>query len=116
MKRWAIRLGLLAGYGLPYAYFALWGDAHGTMGLYALMAAALSLLGFIAARTGNGAAAILGCACSWGTSALMLSRGGLDGKAWYFKPLTAGQLIAVLFLAALAGTLAMLRMGRRHKA
>ena len=93
MRKW-----LLAAYCIPYAYLAIWGDAvHGTMLLYALMAAAFFLLCKGAAKLRSVATVI-----STAASCLCLAEFGPQDMAAYFKPFTAWSLLLVISLAATA--------------
>ena len=96
MKKW-----LLAAYCIPYAYLAIWGDAvHGTMLLYALMAAAFFLLCKGAAKLRSVATVVIGNLISTAASCLCLAAFGPQDMAAYFKPFTAWSLLLVIFVLA----------------
>ena len=98
MRKW-----LLAAYCIPYAYLAIWGDAvHGTMLLYALMAAAFFLLCKGAAKLRSVATVVIGNLISTAASCLCLAEFGPQDMAAYFKPFTAWSLLLVISLAASA--------------
>ena len=95
MRRWM----LLAGYCVPYAYLAIWGDAlHGTVLFYALMVTALFLL----CRGSEMHTVLLGNLLSLVASGLCLAAFGPADMAVYFKPFTAWSLMLVISLTAAA--------------
>lgn len=105
MKRW-----IWLGYCVPWAYLALWGDAaHGTVLLYALMAAAFFLL----CRGSKLKTVLLGNLLSLMASGLCLWAFGPADAAGYYKPFTAWSLLAVV--SAVAGAVQVIYVCRRNK-
>ena len=105
MKRW-----IWLGYCVPWAYLALWGDAaHGTVWLYALMAAAFFLL----CRGSDLRGVLLGNLLSLMASGLCLWAFGPADATGYFKPLTAWSLMLVV--SAVAAAVQAIYVCRRKK-
>ena len=97
-KKWISTL-LLLGYCVPYAYFALWGDAKiGTTLLYGVLLAAHAVLCTLALKTHHAWAAIVGSALSGAVSLLFVRPSPLMEMNHYFKPFTAMQLTAAVSL------------------
>ncbi|MBQ4579636.1 MAG: hypothetical protein IJA83_03160 [Clostridia bacterium] len=95
-RRW-----ILLGYGVPYAFLALWGDAaHGTMLLYLLMAAAFFLLCNAAVKQRNLPVILCGNLVSTALSCLCMVLFGPQDMGAYFKPFTGWSLL--LIVSALA--------------
>ena len=99
MKRKVIGAGMLLMYCVPWAYFALWGDAtHGTMLLYALMIVMHAALCFVSLRTRRAWIAAVGSALGGAVSLLCVKYSPLVEMSYYFKPFTAVHLTAAVSL------------------
>lgn len=93
-KTWLIRILLLIVYCVPYAFFAIKGDAiSGTMMFYGVMIVGFSLLCWGAIKTNNHSICIYR-KCSKLYFFLHSSRyWGIRRYAWYFKPFTVQTLL-----------------------
>jgi len=99
MKRKVIGAGMLLMYCVPWAYFALWGDAtHGTMLLYALMIVMHAALCFVSLRTRRAWIAAVGSSLSGAVSLMCVKYSPLVEMSYYFKPFTAVHLTAAVSL------------------
>lgn len=98
MNKWLIRIILLIGYSIPFAFFAIYGDAiYRTMLLYALMIAGFGILSFCVIRTKQFVISILGNIISFASSYICLRHYfGTDKWEWYFKPFTANILMQII--------------------
>lgn len=102
MKNWIIRMLLLIGYCIPYAFFAINGDiSSGTMLFYGIMIISLTLLSYIATKTKNVVILIIGNILSYLSSYLFMLQNQTEEWGWYFKPLTANTLLLTISIIAL---------------
>ena len=117
MKRskWISAL-LFAAYSVPYAYLAVAGDAlWGTMGLFGVMAVALTLLSVISIRTrrmrvmifGNAMSLLVSNAVAWWTKT--------DAMGAYFKPFTFHSWMRIIFCVAFVIQLIVHLIARWHR-
>lgn len=98
-----IQLIILLGFCAPYAYLSMyWDMTYGTMVLYCVMAAALGLLCWSSIRINSLRTLIVGNILSFAVTCLCILRFHTEEWSWYFKPLTALQLAAVLSVLATA--------------
>ena len=96
-KKWLIRILLLLAYCVPYAFLSINGDANfGTMIFYGVMVGAFFLLCLASIKTKNIAVIFIGNIFSFVFSYICVMLGGLEAKAWYFKPFTAKSLLMVI--------------------
>lgn len=118
MKKWLMRGLLLAGYCIPYAFLAMYGDAmHGTMLLYLPLLAGFGGLCFLGIKCSELPVLILGNLVSWGVSYGFLQRYRTEWWSWYFKPFAAGDfLLAISIAAFLVQMLCCLHAYRKRKA
>lgn len=101
-KKWLIRILLLIAYCLPYAFFAINGDANfGTMMFYYVMVVAFFLLCFVSIKTNNIASIFIGNILSFVSSSISLMFGDLETMSWYFKPFTAQSLLMVISIVVM---------------
>lgn len=101
MKNWIIRLLLLIGYCIPYAFLAMNGDAsYGTMLFYGVMIICLTFLTRGIIRTKNIAIIFIGNILSYLSSYLFMLQEQTEKWSWYFKPFTAGGLLLTLSIIA----------------
>lgn len=103
MKKRLVPALLLLGYCIPFVFLSMYGDAaHGTMWLYALMAVGFGGLCFGSVRARQVWIVPLGNVLSFLSSCLCIRQFSTEKWEWYFKPLTAGQFLLVISLAAFA--------------
>lgn len=101
MNKWISRGLLLIGYGIPFAFLSMYGDAsHDTMLLYGVMIAGFGLLSFGVIKTRQFIMVAVGNAFSVASSCLCMQL--LYNRRWdgYFKPFTATGLLLVISMAA----------------
>lgn len=107
---------LLLGYCIPFSFLALLGDVRfGTPGF--LAGYGLLLLGFAALcrlmrKHGTRLLLLMGNALSCGSSLLLTAWFQTETWLWYFKPLSAEQLILLLSCLAAAVQLLFVRSTR----
>ena len=95
-----VKFFLLAAYALPYPFLAMWEDAAcGTLWCYGGMLLALTLLGRFAIRKGLYGVMFLGNGLSFLLSLLCIRLFQTEKWLWYFKPLSAVQLLVLLTAA-----------------
>ena len=100
-KNWLVRILLLIGYGVPYAFLSINGDATSrTMLFYGVMIAAFALLCWGSIKTNNMAIVFIGNALSFVSSYIIAMFGDLEAMAWYFKPFTTQSLLIVISIVA----------------
>ena len=100
-KNWFIKILLLIGYCVPYAFLSINGDAtSGTMLFYGVMVAAFTLLCWGSIKTKNMAIVFIGNILSFVSSYIVAALGNLEEMAWYFKPFTAQSLLITISIAA----------------
>lgn len=93
----------LLGYCVPYAFLSMYGDAErGTMMLYGVMAAAMGLLCWGTVKLKSVYTLLAGNILSCAVSCLCVSRLQTEKWEWYFKPLSAIQLVIFISVIALA--------------
>ena len=86
-KNWLIRILLLIGYCVPYAFLSINGDATSrTMLFYGVMVVAFALLCCASIKTNNMAIVFIGNVLSFVSSYIVATFGDLEAMAWYFKP------------------------------
>ncbi len=96
MNKWLIRGLLLIGYCISFAFLSMYGDAtHGTMLLYALMIAGLSIFCFSVIKSKQFVVVIFGNMLSFIISYICVQEFYTDKWGWYFKPFTANGLLIV---------------------
>lgn len=101
-KTWMIRVLLLAGYCVPFAYLSVNGDAaFGTMLYYVLMVAGFALLCLGALKTNNTNIVFVGNLLSFASSYITAKLSGLEPMGYYFKPLTSYSLIVCISVVAM---------------
>lgn len=92
-----VKFVLLAAYALPYPFLALWEDAaFGTLWCYGGMILALTLLGRFAVRRVLHWVMFAGNGLSFLLSLLCVRLFQTEKWLWYFKPLSAVQMVLVL--------------------
>lgn len=102
MKNWIIRILLLAGFCVPYAFLAMNGDAtFGTMMFYGIMVVCLWLLCWVSVRTENRPIIIIGNILSTFISYLFLTMFQTEMWQWYFKPFSPRSLLITISVIAL---------------
>ena len=100
-KNWVIRILLLIGYCVPYAFLSINGDAtSGTMLFYGVMVAAFAFLCWGSIKTKNLAIVFIGNVLSFVSSYIVAIFGDLEAMAWYFKPFTAQSLLIAISIVA----------------
>lgn len=118
MKNMKLRLLLLLGYCIPFAFLSVYGDAvWGTMLLYGLMTIGFALLCWMALKTNNSVFIYIGNTLSFASSYIVGKISGLEPMGYYFKPFTTYSLIAALsVLAVVCQTIPVLvHVGRKKK-
>lgn len=112
MKTWLFRIFLLAGYCIPFAFLAMYGDAaYGTMWLYGLLIAGF---GALSIKAKHFSLVSLGNLLSFLSSHICLSYFSTEKWEWYFKPLTANRFLLALSAAAWVIQVWLLWHGRRR--
>ena len=103
MNKWLIRGLLMLGYGIPFVFLSMYGDAiYDTMLLYALMIVVLVVLCFSVVRSKQFMIVIFGNLLSFIISYSCLQHFYTDIWGWYFKPFTAkGLLVAISIITTL---------------
>jgi len=92
---------LLLGYCVPYAFFAMYGDAEAhTMLLYGLLIAAMGLLCLGCVKAGNLSVLMIGNILSCVTSLICVNGVRNEKWIWYFKPFRAASLVVFISLIA----------------
>lgn len=92
-----IRVLLLTGYCVPFAFLSVYGDASfGTMLFYGLMIAGFALLCWSALRTNNVVLIFAGNLLSFLSSHMAAKLAGMEPMGHYFKPFTARTLILAI--------------------
>ena len=100
-KNWLVRILLLIGYCVPYAFLSINGDAtSGTMLFYGVMVVVFALLCWGSIKTNNMAIVFIGNVLSFVSSYIVAALGDLEAMAWYFKPFTAQLLLIAISIAA----------------
>ena len=95
--------GLLLGYGVPFAFLAMYGDAaFGTMWLYGLLIAGMGFLCWGTVKMRSFLALILGNLLSALVSAACVAAFLKPDWAWYFKPLTPQSMLVLISAGAFA--------------
>lgn len=117
MNKWLIRGLLLIGYCIPFAFLSMYGDAtYGTMLLYALMIAGLSILCSGVIKSKQFAVVIFGNMLSFIISYIFVQEFYTDKWGWYFKPFTAnGLLIVISFFTILVQLFFVYRSYRKQR-
>lgn len=102
MKSWAVRILLLLGYCVPYAFLSMNGDtAYDTMLLYGVMIICFALLCWLSVKTQNSVIIIVGNILSCLSSYLFILQYQMEKWEWYFKPFSANSLLILLSIMAL---------------
>ena len=97
-----IRVLLLMGYCIPFAFLCVHGDAaSGTMLFYGTMIAGFALLCWGALKTNNVPVLYLGNALSFASSYAAAKLTGLAPMGEYFKPFTSYSLIVAISVVVL---------------
>ena len=116
MKRWAVRFSLLLGYMVPYLYLSMYIDlTYGTPLFYAAALIGYVILYLLAGKTHNRPAALIGTVWTAVSSYCFMQYGWTQDWEWYFKPLTATQLLIALSAAALFIQLLAIRAAEKNK-
>ena len=101
IKIWIIRVLLLIGYSVPYAFLAVNGDAtSGTMLFYGVMISGFVLLCWGALKTDNVAVLCIGNVLSFASSNVAAKLFGLEPMGHYFKPFTSHSLSVTISVVA----------------
>ena len=101
MHKWIIRILLLIGYCVPYAFLSMNGDAtSGTMLFYVLMIISYALLCWIAIKSKQSAVVIVGNICSFLSSYFFILQYQTEKWSWYFKPFAANGLMITISVIA----------------
>ena len=99
---WINKVLILGGYCIPFAFFAVNGDAsYGTMMFYGLMLACFTFLCRWSLKTDNVAVLYIGNAMSFVSSYAVAKLSGMDPMSDYFKPFTFYSLIVLISVVAL---------------
>ncbi|MFI3227726.1 MAG: hypothetical protein R3Y09_10030 [Clostridia bacterium] len=97
MNKWIIRILLLIGYSVPFAFLAMFGDAtYGTMWFYFLLVVGFSLLCTGAIKTKQYAVVAVGNIISIVASYLCIQQFHTEEWNWYFKPFTDNMLMIII--------------------
>ena len=102
MKKYINQVLILFGYCVPYAFFAIYGDAQlHTMIFYGFMLLAIFLLLHLSLKLKNKRLVVVGNVLSFLSSYACTSIFFTDNMGWYFKPFTSNSfliLISILIL------------------
>ena len=97
MNEWLMRGVLMLGYGMPFVFLSMYGDAtYDSMLLYAVMIVALSVLCFGIVKSKQFIVVVFGNLFSFITSYICIQHFYTDIWSWYFKPFTANGLFVAI--------------------
>lgn len=111
------KIALLLGYCVPFAFFAVNGDAAwGSMAFYAVMVVGFAALCWDALRINAIPIIYIGNAISCLSSHLTARLYGLEPMGYYFKPFTSYSLITAISIAVvLIQTIPVLVHMKKHR-
>lgn len=101
-KDWVIRILLLLGYCIPFAFLSVNGDgASKTMVFYGLMILGFVLLCWGALKTNNIVSIYIGNILSFISSYGFAKISGMESMGCYFKPFTSYSLMVTISIVVL---------------
>lgn len=101
-KDWIIRILLLLGYCIQFAFLSVNGDgAYGTMVFYVLMILGFVLLCWGALKTNNIGSIYVGNILSFISSYGFAKISGMESMGYYFKPFTSYSLMVAISIIVL---------------